>query len=344
MIGAYQPSFISAILLTITLILVGYIFTKNNLFKSNPSQILSSLVMKVCLPCLAFVGFMSNFEIKQIGIFVISFIGFGILFLLGRLLFIKTNKDDFDLCRICFALGQVSLFGLPIAKAIFEDTALTTANMVLLSFRLYLYIYAYLLIKNEKLTKDNFKESLKKTFLNPIMIAMLIGLLFYLSQLFIPTITIGEKEGISIFRIDETLPIIYSVIKSIGDLSVPLSMILVGASLAKINIKDALINGKAWYISISRSFIAPTIIFLMLLLYQLIFKNVPSMVLEVPQIIIIVLLFGAPTSVTVNTMAVENNRNSVLTSDSVLLTTLLSLVSYPIILFVTRIILLSIQG
>lgn len=332
----WNSTFLGAIILTIALILVGYLFTKHNVFKTNPSQIFSTIAMKIALPSLAFCGFMSDFDVSQFGIFLISFIGFGVLFLLARIIFIKINKDDRDLCRICFSLGQVSLIGLPIAKAIYGHNAVTSANMVLLSFRLYLYIYAFFLISKVELNKDSIKQTLKRTFLTPMMIAMFVGLLFWLSQLFMPKVSINGVDA-SLLRIDLTLPQLYYPIKVIGDLAVPISMLLVGSSLAKINLKLALKNVLAWVTAALRSFLAPSIILGLVVLYQVITKGT-DFEFSHDAAITIVILFSAPVSVTVNTLVVEYDRNSILTSDTVFLSTLLSLISMPVYIVLSELV------
>ena len=143
---------------------------------------------------------------------------------------------------------------------------------------------------------------------------------------------------VSVLRVDKTLSHLYYPIKVIGDLSVPVSMLLVGSSLASIDLKTALKNRLAWFTSFLRSFVAPFVVICLLFLYQLIFKSNNSLILTKESVIIIVLLFASPTSVTVNTMVVQNNRNSVLTSDCVFLSTILSLISYPVLLIICELI------
>ena len=330
-----NQNFISAILLTICLIFIGFILTRTKIIPHEAEKVLTSIIMKVAFPCLAFVGFLSDFDVSQFGVLILSFICFLILFLIGKLIFIKVNKQSQNVYRVLFAMGQITLFGLPISQTIYGEKVLASLSMVVFSFRLFLYIYSFFLISKIEFNKDNIKPSLKKTFLNPVMIGMIIGLLFYLLQLIIPNNIEIDGNYYAFIRIDKTLPWLYKIISTIASLASPLGMLLVGITLGRLDIKSAFNNKLAYILSILRSFIAPLIVLGICLIWQLIFKN-SSFVLDSDIICSIIICFASPTSVVVNTYCVQYENEAILSSDVILLSTIISIISVPLLFFIIK--------
>jgi predicted permease len=82
------------------------------------------------------------------------------------------------------ALGQLTFFSIPLLKSIYVNNVsevLIPASMMTLAFRIALYFYAFISISGTKLSKETVGPTLKKIFLNPIMIMMLLGLIIWLT-------------------------------------------------------------------------------------------------------------------------------------------------------------------
>ena len=63
---------------TVIFILLGFFFTKKKLLPDKTGKILTKFVMSVCLPCLAFCSFMSDFTVSGgIDALVNFILGFG---------------------------------------------------------------------------------------------------------------------------------------------------------------------------------------------------------------------------------------------------------------------------
>ena len=89
--------------------------------------------------------------------------------------------------------------------------------------------------------------------------------------------------------------------------------------------------------SILRSFIAPLIVLGICLIWQLIFKN-SSFVLGSDIICSIIICFASPASVVVNTYCVQYENEAILSSDVILLSTIISIISVPLfVIFVNLI-------
>lgn len=330
-----NQNFISAIVLTISMIAIGFFFTKKGWFGEGAAKVLTTLCMKLTLPCLALVGFISDFDFEQFGVFIFTFIVYVVILLLGRIFFLPYPKEDRGIYRVIFAIGQVTLFGLPVASAIYGDSVLSSANMAIFSFRLFLYIYAYFVISSAKIDAKSIGNTLKNTFLNPIMFCMIIGLIVWGTQPLLPKIEIDGKM-VSIFRIDYTLPWLYTVINTIGKLSIPLGMLLVGCTLATTELKSAFSNATSYIVSAMKSFLSPLIAILLCLLWQFVFKETNAFHFTKATIATICICFASPVSVTMNAYCVSFNRGKLITSDAILMSTIMSILAIPLTIFMVE--------
>lgn len=266
----------TAICKTIIIIFLGYFLTRKNIFPKETGKILTKVVMTVSLPCLAFTGFMSNYTMSQ-GIdavvnLVFGFIIYIIFIFIGKLVFIWV-KDETKKKVLCvlFAFGSTTFFAQPLISAIFGTQAYNNSNMLNVAYRVFLYSYAYLAISGLKIgesEESSFKKTLKKIFLNPVILATLIGLLLWFLQA-IPGVeivktdwlTTNESETkVAFWRIDVTLPWIYQVAKTLGSLSSPLVWLAIGCTLGNASIREAATDKYAWIYSALKVFLAPLIV------------------------------------------------------------------------------------
>ena len=178
------------------------------------------------------------------------------------------------------------------------------------------------------MTNKHIKTSLKKILLNPILIAMFIGILIWVTQGISPKIGVGDiiAKDYSIFRIDKTVPALYAVITCASSLVIPLSMILIGFTLGKTNIKQALTNKLAWLISFIRVIICPILVMLITILID----KIKGIDFNEFQFAALVIGFGAPISAIINTYAIKYNREEEVASSSCLLSCMMSIISFPI--------------
>ncbi|WIV12144.1 AEC family transporter [Proteiniborus sp. MB09-C3] len=143
-----------------------------------------------------------------------------------------------------------------------------------------------------------------KNFINPGIISVFIGLLVFISPVKLPNI-------------------IYSPLKLLGDTTTPLAMLVAGAMLADIKISEVLSNKKLYILAVIRLLIAPIS---MILIFS---------VFKVPDIVkgVLVTLTGMPSAVNTAIFATKYNSDSKLASQGVFITTLLNMLTAPLIIY-----------
>ena len=219
----------------------------------------------------------------------------------------------------------MTLFSIPILKALYPNNneMLITSNMLTLSFRIYLYIYAFLIVSKTKITKNNLKLIVKNIFFNPIMLAMFLGLIIYLTQNILPQI-----NGKNILRIDQMVPGIYQIISTFSSMTTPLAMLLIGISLGSANFKQAFQNKFAYILAFLKSLIVP----LFVLCIALLINATHIFTFSKLQLVVISLCYAAPLSAVVNTYCIVYHQKEYLSSDVCFLSTIMSIVFMPLLI------------
>lgn len=286
---------------TVVFILLGFIFTKKKLLPDKTGTILTKFVMAVCLPCLAFCSFMTDFSVQGGIDAIVNFVGGFVIYILfiflSKLIFIWVKDvQKRKVLAVLFAFGSTTFFAYPLITAIYGSSAGNNFNIMNVAYRVFLYSYAYLAIagigskdENKEGDKENagegekkandktsIKAILKKVFLNPIVIATFAGLILWLLQA-IPGVAFVPKDWLSggtsetlyaIWRFDVTLPWLYQTANTLGGLSSTIILFAIGCTLGGTNISEAAKDKYAWIWTALKVLVAPTIVLLLLCAIQ----------------------------------------------------------------------------
>jgi predicted permease len=154
-------------------------------------------------------------------------------------------------------------------------------------------------------TENKGMRNFKKAFLNPGVISVILGLIIF------------------IFSISLPFPIMKTV-ESIGSMTTPISMMVVGSMLADIKFKELFSGSAIFYGAFIRLIFLPVAILLILRLI-----GIEKILMDVA-----VILVAMPAAVNTVVFSENNNGDSVLASKIVFLTTMLSILTIPLILLV----------
>lgn len=325
-----DKQFLSAIFISLAFILLGFLLSHYKILNHDGKKVISFLTLKIALPAMAFNSFMTDFHsetfLEHLIVLVLSILFYICFLLIGQLFFLRKGKEKRRVYSIFMTVGQFTFFSIPVLLAIYGEEIMIYANMITIVFRFILYVYCYLVMSKLRFNSKNLKSSFHQIIFNPIMIAMFIGLLVWLTQNIAPQISINQMNY-SIFRIDQTLPAIYQVLDVAKSLTTPLAMILVGSVLGEEKIVDAVKNKMAWLLALLRTIFVPLMVLLLLVLLQ----TLQIVHLSQFSLATLVIGFGAPLSAVVNTYASQFDTEASLASQMCLLSTLICLISFPIV-------------
>ncbi len=290
---------------------VGLLLKKLKVINDNFVSISSKVVFTVSLPALIFVettkiSIGELFNLKLIGfVCIITVILYLIIWLIS-IPYIKSGSD-----RAVFIQGSYrsnyAIIGLALISNVFGSTGLSKAS-ILLAFIIPLFNILAVIALTLPVRKDknlNFKRLLLEILKNPLIIAIIISLPFSYFEVKLPHI-------------------IFSTVNYLALLTLPFALLGVGGFLNFSDLKRA--SG----IAFSSSFIK--LIFIPLVAtytaYELGFKGT--------ELGIIFVLFGCPTAIASFIMAEAMGVNSRLAGNILLITTLGSIVTITLGLFILR--------
>lgn len=224
-------------------IVIGYILVKIKVLPENTATVLSKLENTIFIPALVMGTFIENFTIERIAAtwkllsvsFIIAFIAIPFAISVSKLV----TKDKYiqKIYTYGLSFSNFGFMGNAIVSSLFTDIFFEY-----LIFTLPLWILIYLwgvpkLLIVDAGKKHTFKESLK-SFVNPMFIAMLIGMVIGLLNISLPNWAV-------------------SLIDVSGDCMSPIAMILTGVVVSSISLKKTFTNVRIYAVSIIRLIIMP---------------------------------------------------------------------------------------
>ncbi len=289
------------------LILLGYALRKLNIVDDSFSKNLSNFLFAFVFPCMIITSMDFPFSAEAlfdslwlvvISIAVMSFSGLAALFgakLLGN---DQASKNVF---QYSITFPNFSYMGFPVVSALYGKEGLFYASTFAIVVRIVFYSVGILIMQRGYGKKTKFRLW---DFVNPPLIAVAIGLLVFL------------------FSIEMPKPVSMAMEMLAGVMS-PMGMIIVGLILSNINIKKVFSSYKVYIVSFLRLAALPVILFIVLRQFEL-----SPMLISVP-----VLITAMPVAGTVTVLAEKYNGNSNLGAQTVFISTLLSIVTIPLIVY-----------
>ena len=288
----HNPQVTSTIAAIILITLTGYFLTLKGIFTVELEQQLTKLILTLSVPALSFISFMQPLDSKLLheGIAVIlwGFILYIVLLLIIPVAypFIKSTEQK-QVLGIITVFGSTTIFGLPIAGAIYGPKGIIYASLFNIAYRLLLYTYVYIAMAHQQIKRN----TIHKLFFNPIVIATLLGLACWLCQKWAPQILVNH-HSVAFYRIDQTASWLYQPLKYLAGLTAPLSWLIIGCTLGNLPFRQIILDKLAWYYTIIKSILVPLICCLVLILSY----HLHLMAISTTAIATVTLLMTSPTS------------------------------------------------
>ena len=285
------------------LILVGYIATKKNLIDSSLTKKLSKLIMNIFLPCMIINSMQLEYSptiLKKVLLLIlISLLIYAISFLIAIIFkAISKSKNDIGVYQFAILFSNVGFMGYPIVEAILGKDAIFYAAIFNIPFNLLIMTLGVFVICKE----NNNYSFYFKSLINPVIISIFIGL--------------------SLFILNIKLPyIINRPIELLGNITTPLSMIVIGSMLCLSSISECVRNKKLYIVSFIRLILMP------ILIYFIIKGIVDDKLLFTIPIVISSMPVASNTAI----LSSEYNANEKIASQLVFVSTLFSIITIPII-------------
>lgn len=304
------------------LIAIGFVIYRKRFVDEHFSRGVSWLVVNITNPALILGSLASAGDIPQETVMKLVIFGIGYYLMLPFLAMLivrvcRIPKQDRGTAQLLAVFSNTGFMAIPIMQTLYGDMSIFVINILNLPFNFLVFTYGIYLIQKDirmkKMMEQGEGEGGKsqkvkldwKIFFTPGIVASIIALVLYFFKIHLPqpmTVT---------FRF-------------IGDVTPPLTMLLLGMVLAESPIADAFTDLKLDIAMILKLLLMPLLAYFAAIF---LFKD--------PVIIgIIVLTFAMPCG-TMGVMLSKNyNGNAKMAAGGIFFSTLLSLLTIPLVYFI----------
>ncbi|WP_238918996.1 AEC family transporter [Clostridium sp. YIM B02555] len=296
---------VSQISIMYVLMIIGFIVYRKKLINDEGSKQLSNLLVWVINPMIMLTRYQMNFSLEkliQLGIsFIISLAAMIIGFLIGKIFFKKEQRID----KFAIGFANAGFIGIPLVTSIIGLDQVFFLSAYLVCFNILSYTYGIYLVSNNKSL-----VTLKSIVLNPGILAVVIGLIIFISPIKLPDF-------------------LYNSFNLVGQTNTPIAMILLGTYIAKNKVITLFNNKYAYFVCFIKLIVIPMVILIL-------FKFLPENLAEIKKVVLIAM--STPVGLTVPMFSQMYGGDYEYGAKLVGLSTLLSLITIPMILYLANII------
>ena len=304
------------VVLFVTLALPGYLLVKAKVLDSQHSGVLSKLLMYVGMPFLILSGTVNNISFDKaliIKLILTSAVGivftFAVFFLSKPITAMEKSEKTRGMMRFCMAFSNNGFLGIPLAVAVFGADSPVMTVLVILNIitNILMYTLGVYLVSGDKS-----RISLKKAFLNPVLIAFIVGVV------------------LNLMKVNTYIPEISTFSSHFSGLVTPLSMTILGMKMAEIRFVSLFKSPRMYYVCSMKLVVFPCIILALLLAA----KHLGAGIVDDSIILGFFIAFAMPTAGLASTFADGFGGDTENAVSMTLGTTVLSIFTIPIIYWV----------
>lgn len=288
------------------IILVGFYGGKKKIITSELNNGLTDILIKIALPFMIVSSFIftydSTIKANVVKTFYYSLAAYLIVAFFSYLLLIPIKNNKKTILHFGNVFVNTGYVGFPILYSIYGSEGVIYGSIFNMFFVIFLWTYGIMLYSG-KFDKKDFKNEMKKVMFNPSIIAVFIGLIIMIFDL---------KINIAIL----------SSLRSIGNISGPLSMLIIGVILSNVKIKNHLKDWTIYYGIVVKLIIIPVIIYFISISFIETSKAINS----------VIIMTAMPAAAMTSIFAESYNKEKEYAAIIVSSTTLISLITVPILL------------
>ncbi len=206
--------------------------------------------------------------------------------------------DKAPLFELLIAVMNNMFIALPVVETLFGSQAVFYCSLSCIPFNVLLYTFGIYRLQGGE---GKGSVRLRDIFSVPLL-ATLVALVIFLLRPPVP-------------------PVVKELASTMSAATMPLSMIVIGSSLGSVSLLDAFKKGKLYLMCAIRLLLCPLLVWLLAGLMT------EDLMLRVTATIIA----AAPSGVVVSVLAIQYDRDAVFTSEGILLSTVFSMLTIPLI-------------
>ncbi|HWQ71412.1 MAG TPA: AEC family transporter, partial [Desulfitobacteriaceae bacterium] len=230
------------------IIIIGYIAAKLKIIDDLACQRFSKFVINLTAPALIITSVSGDYVLGDIkDMLTTLFLSFGFYIIIPILAvplvnILKVPREDKNLYRFMLIFNNIVFMGFPVVRSIYGEGAIFYASIFNFPNTLFLFSLGIYLVKTQKDSKNLFEV---KKLMNSGLFSIILAMFLF------------------VFKID--LPgFLGSTLQMVGSITTPLSLIVIGASIAGMPLKEVFNEKTLYPVAIISLFGIPLFILLIL--------------------------------------------------------------------------------
>lgn len=281
---------------------IGFYARRKKLLNDELTQGLSELLLMITMPLLTLSSFQFRFSPEMLinaGLMLIcSIVVHAATFFLGRGLYSKYPEKIRSVLHFTAVFSNCGFMGYPLLESLFGKTGIFYGSMYIAAFNFFIWTIGIRIF-----TGKNDPGSFRKVLANPGLIAVFLGLILFICSIKLP------------------FPV-YRAMDLVGSMTTPISMLIIGSTLAESEFSKLFSNISIFYGTLVRLVLIPLIS-----LWVLKLAGLDGLLTK-----IFVTIIAMPAAANTVIFAKKFEGDALLASQLVLVSTLLSIVTIPLIL------------
>ena len=290
---------------------IGFLLGKIKIITNDGNRVLSSISLFLVSPLLSFVSYQREFSPSIARNLLVTLGLTAVLYavqIMAVMLLVPKNRRGSEIERMSLIFSNCGYIGIPLVQSVFGNDGIIFLTMNIAVF----YVLTWTLGVSLMTGKMSLKQT-AKNLCTPAIIAVVLGVVFFLLKIDLPDV-------------------IHEPLQSIGDMNTPLAMLIAGSTLAGTNIFSCLKKWRLYLLSAVRLLLLPVVC--AVILYGFSFLGADKMVIT-----IVFIAAACPSAVITTMFAHRFGGDSVYASEIFAVTTILSAVTIPLVMW-----LLSVMG
>lgn len=283
---------------------LGYFMKKKKILNDEVNSKLNYIVISITTPALIFSSVCTatisdkSTVLYTLVIAIALYIVLPIIsYIIVKIMRVPVEQKGLYMFMIIFS--NIGFMGYPVMKALFGNNAILYTSIFNILFNIEVYTLGVILINYGKNVETKFNL---KNLLSPGIIASIIALFIYFLEINIPSVIVESCT-------------------MVGDMTTPLAMLIIGATLANIKVKELFTEYRLYYFTIIKQIILPVAMFPVIAYF------VTDPLLRGITLVNVAM----PVANSAVLFANEYGGNVELAAKSVFITTLISVITIPLI-------------
>lgn len=301
-----MQTILNSIISLFLIMLAGIYGSKKQIITSRVSKGLTDILLQIALPCMIVSSFAFSYDdgIKSnvLKAFYYSLATYIIIAVVSYILTIPIKKERRTILHFANVFTNTGYIGFPVLNAVYGAEAVIYGSIFNMFFVIFLWTYGIMLFKGRIVRKELGQEILK-ALLNPSVIGVYIGIMMMIFNIKLPAA-------------------VMSSLSSVGNMTGPISMMIVGVMCSDINIKEHLGDWTLYYGIVVKIIMIPAVLYCVSVLIK------DRSIVSNSVIIIASMPAAAMTSIFAEQFNVKKDYATMI----VVATTLLSVFTLPLLL------------